>query len=72
MALVVRTRSDPLDLAHAVRERRPPRASAQMAYHVCEVMHGMLASPALGQFVDISSSCVAPELLPENFPNGKG
>lgn len=60
-----------LDMAHAVHEGRPPRASAQMAYHVCDVMHGMLASPSLGRYVDISSTCKAPELLPEDFPNGK-
>jgi predicted dehydrogenase len=54
-----------LDMAQAVEEGRAPRASGEMAYHLCEVMEGMLKSPGLGRFVDITSSCDRPEMLAE-------
>ncbi len=60
-----------LDMAYAVRDRRPPRASAQMAYHVCEVMDGILEAPKLGRYVDIKSICDRPMPLPENFPESE-
>jgi hypothetical protein len=60
-----------LDLAYAVRDRRAPRASAEMAYHVCEVMEGILQSPKLGRYVDIASTCNRPAPLPENFPESE-
>ena len=59
------------ELAHAVREGREPRASADMALHVCEAMQGMLDSPGLGRFVDLQSRCTRPDPLPESFPGGK-
>jgi len=61
-----------VDLAYAVRDGRPPRASGEMAQHVYEVMSGMLASPDDGQFVEIASTCAMPEPLPENFPDSEG
>jgi predicted dehydrogenase len=60
-----------LDLAYAVRNNRQPRASAYMAYHVCEVMEGILNAPKLGRYVDIASICDRPEPLPENFPKSE-
>ena len=57
-----------LDMAYAIRHGRPPRASARVAHHVCEVMHGMLTSPAQGRFMDITSTCDRPDPLPEDFP----
>ncbi|MCJ8307437.1 MAG: Gfo/Idh/MocA family oxidoreductase [Rhizobiaceae bacterium] len=60
-----------LDLAYAVRDQRPPRASGEMAFHVYEAMESMLASPGLGAFVDINSTCARPEPLPENFPQSE-
>ena len=57
-----------LDLAFAAQEGRPPRASGAVAHHVYEVMQGMLDSPRRGQFVNIESTCAAPDILPENFP----
>ena len=53
------------ELAQAAREGRDPRASGALGLHMCEVMQAMLASPALGQFVEISTSCERPALLPE-------
>ena len=57
-----------LDLALAVRDRRPVRASGALAQHVCEVMTGILASPGTGGFVDIHSRPAVPAPLPETFP----
>lgn len=60
-----------LDLAYAVKNGRPPRASAQMAYHICEVMDGILEAPKRGRFVDIASTCERPLPLPETFPQSE-
>lgn len=60
-----------LDLAYAVRDQRPPRASGEVAFHVYEAMESMLASPGLGAFVDIKSTCARPQPLPENFPQSE-
>jgi len=61
-----------LDLAFAVRDNRQPRASGELAFHVLEVMAGMLSSPETGKFVEIESRCNRPEPLPENFPESEG
>ena len=58
------------DLAVAVREGREPRASGALALHLCEVMEGMLQSPALGGFVEIKSTCVRPPMLVETAEPG--
>ncbi len=60
-----------LDLAYAVRDGRPPRASGEMALHVFEVMSGILEAPDRGGFVDIDSRCTIPQPLPENFPHSE-
>ena len=57
-----------LDLYYAVRDDRTVRASAELAAHVSEVMHGILDAPDQGGFVAIHSTCDVPEILPENFP----
>lgn len=61
-----------LDLAYAVRDKRSPRASGEMAHHVYEVMDAMLVSPSAGRFMDIESSCARPSPLPVNFPESEG
>ena len=58
-----------LDLAHAVAERRPPRASGALACHVFEVMDAIAASPAAGRFKEIDSRCDRPDPLPLSFPD---
>ena len=57
-----------LDLYYAVRDERTVRASAELAAHVSEVMHGILDAPSQSGFVAINSTCDVPEILPENFP----
>lgn len=59
-----------VDLARAIREGRPPRASGEMAFHVCEVMHGILGSKHSGQFAMMESTCAIPPMLPETVPAG--
>ena len=60
-----------LDLAYAVRDGRPVRAGGEMAYHVCEVMDGILASPEAGAYRPIESTCPVPAPLPEHFPQSE-
>ena len=52
-----------LDLAGAVRNSRKPRASAQLALHVCDVIHQIHRSAETGQFQHTSTSCARPEPL---------
>jgi len=55
------------DMALAIREGRSHRASGEMAYHVLEVMHGILAASREGRHVEIASACGKPEPLPLDF-----
>ena len=57
-----------LEMADAVAKGRTPRASGALAYHVTEAMEAMLTSTREARFVDVNSTCVRPELLPETFP----
>jgi len=59
-----------LDMAKAVRNGRPPRASGDMAFHIYEAMEGILASPGLVRFVDLTGRCDRPEPLPECVKEG--
>ncbi len=56
----------PADLAQAVREGRPPRASADMAVHVLEVLEAVLNSPENGGFKEMTTTFTRPEPLPED------
>lgn len=60
------------DLAYAVRDQRPPRASGAMAFHVFEIMMGILDSPQTGMYSTIDSRCSIPAPLPHNFPLSEG
>jgi len=59
-----------VDLAWAVREGREPRASGALALHLCEVMEGMIQSPGLGRFIDVTSTCARPPMLNETSETG--
>ncbi len=54
-----------VEMAHAIREGRLPRASGALAFHVLEVMTGILESSGKGQFVSIESRPSIPDILPE-------
>lgn len=57
-----------LDLAYAVRDDRPVRASGALSFHVFEVMDAIARAGSQGRYQAIESSCPVPALLPENFP----
>ncbi|MBA2278623.1 MAG: Gfo/Idh/MocA family oxidoreductase [Chloroflexia bacterium] len=54
------------DMASAMREGRPHRASGEMAYHVLEVMHGCLESSLAGQHIELESRFDRPAALPRD------
>jgi predicted dehydrogenase len=51
------------DMAEAIGEGRPHRASGELAYHVLDVMHGIHDASASGQYYNVQSTCVRPEPL---------
>ena len=58
-----------LDLAHAIGEKRQPRASGALALHVFDAMDAILKSASTKQFIDIEPNAPLPDPLPINFPN---
>ena len=60
-----------LDLAYAIRDKRPVRASGEMAQHVFEIMSGILEAPKTGGYQTIESGCAVPAPLPEDFPQNE-
>jgi predicted dehydrogenase len=52
------------DLAYAIRNGRSPRANGKLAYHVLDVMHGVLEASSSGQHIELNSSCERPSPLP--------
>ncbi len=61
-----------LDLAYAIRDGRPARASGETAHHVFEIMSGILESPKSGTYQAMESTCRIPDPLPEDFPESEG
>jgi predicted dehydrogenase len=53
-----------LDMAAAVRDNRPHRASGELAMHVLEVLSAFEQSSTEGRHVMIETSCQRPEALP--------
>lgn len=53
----------PAEMAEAIAQRRPNRASGEMAAHVLEVLEGILAGGEQGKFVDIRSTFSMPAPL---------
>lgn len=60
------------DMAYAIRDERPHRANGEMAYHVLEIMHGLLDSSKEGKYYNLSSTCKRPSPLPADFPSSEG
>jgi predicted dehydrogenase len=52
------------DLASALATGTAHRANGQIAYHVLDVMEGLLAAAGSGHAVDITSSCDRPPAVP--------
>lgn len=59
-----------LDMAAAVRHRRPVRANGELAYHVLDVMHAIHDASSEGRHVELGSSCARPAPLPPGLPDG--
>jgi predicted dehydrogenase len=60
-----------VDMAYAIANQRAARASGEMALHSLELMHGLLASAANGEFYHLHSSCDRPQPLPVDFPDNE-
>lgn len=54
----------PAEMADAIFEGRPNRASKEMAHHVLEALNGIMQGGDSGVFVDITSTFEMPEPLP--------
>jgi predicted dehydrogenase len=49
------------DMAEAINEGRPHRASGELAYHILDVMHGIHDASASGHYYEVKSTCAQPE-----------
>jgi predicted dehydrogenase len=58
------------DMACAIAEGRPHRASGEMAYHVLDVMHAFLESSEQERHIRIESTCRRPAPLPAGVEEG--
>ena len=52
------------DMAYAIKDKRPPRCSGELAYHVLDVMCAFEESSRMHESVEIASSCDRPQPLP--------
>lgn len=56
-----------LEMARAIREERPHRASGAQAYHVLDIMESALEAATSAQPVQLDSSTERPPLLPDDW-----
>ncbi len=56
------------EMARAIRDRRPHRASVELALHVVEIMDAFFASARAGKKIALKSTCRQPEALPKGLP----
>jgi len=59
------------DLAAAMRSGRPHRASAELTFHVLDVMHAVYEASDSGRHVAVGSTCERPAPMPENLAEGQ-
>lgn len=55
------------DMAWAIRQNRPHRASMEMAYHVFELIHGMYRSADSAEIYRLQSTFTRPQPLPTGY-----
>ena len=60
-----------VDMAYAIRDGRPERASGAMALHAVEVMEGVHRSSDEGRFVTMTTTFERPAALPVDWPAGE-
>ena len=58
------------DMAYALRSGRPHRASADLAYHVLDVMQALHEASEAGRHVVLESTCARPAPLPTGLKDG--
>jgi predicted dehydrogenase len=51
------------DMAAAIRQNRPHRASGELAYHVLDLMHGVHDASTSGRYLEVQSTCEKPAPL---------
>ena len=51
------------EMAEAIEAGRPHRASAEFAYHVLDIMHGIHEASASGKYYKLKSKCKRPDAL---------
>ena len=54
------------EMAEAIAEGRPNRASAKMAYHVLDTIDQIMKSAETGAFEKVPSTCERPEAMPNS------
>jgi predicted dehydrogenase len=60
-----------VDMAYAIRDGRPERASGAMALHAVELMESMLVSARADRFVRLTTTFARPAPLPVDWPAGE-
>jgi predicted dehydrogenase len=60
------------DMAYAIRQGRPQRASGALAFHVLDVMHAVLDAAREQRHIQLSSGVERPAALPVIWPGEKG
>ncbi|WP_433163017.1 Gfo/Idh/MocA family protein [Kribbella sp. CA-247076] len=56
-----------LDMARAIRENRPHRATGALAFHIVDVMASITESIDTGAFVDVDSTVEVAAILPDGW-----
>jgi len=59
----------PAEMAEAIAEGRPHRASGALSYHVLDLMHAFHDASDQGRHVMLESTCDRPEPMPEGVMN---
>lgn len=59
------------DMAQALRRGRPHRADGELAFHVLEVMEGLVRAAEGAGMVDITSRCARPAPMPPGLATGQ-
>jgi predicted dehydrogenase len=58
------------DMAYAIRDGRPHRASGELAFHVLDTMHTIYAAAEAGRRLDLAAGPERPAALPIGWPEG--
>ena len=56
-----------LDMARAIREGRPHRATGELGYHVLDILMSTSEAAESGRFVPVESTVVSPDAMPVDF-----